>query len=70
VLNPLVAFYDIHGKTREVLFLYFVPDTTRDYYICMWSLKEVSKINIILIPVVNVKSGRKCELKFVVAYFV
>jgi hypothetical protein len=27
-INPLVAFYDIHGG-REVLFLYFVPDTTR-----------------------------------------
>jgi hypothetical protein len=29
-VNPLVAFYDIHGGKREVLFLYFVPDTTRD----------------------------------------
>jgi hypothetical protein len=29
-INPLVAFYDIHGKKREMLFLYFVPDTTRD----------------------------------------
>jgi hypothetical protein len=28
--NPLVAFYDIHGSKREVLFFYFVPDTTRD----------------------------------------
>jgi hypothetical protein len=28
-INPLVAFYDIHGGKREVLFLYFVPDTTR-----------------------------------------
>jgi hypothetical protein len=27
---PLVAVYDIHGGKREVLFLYFVPDTTRD----------------------------------------
>jgi hypothetical protein len=31
VINPLVAFYDIHGRNREVLFFYFVPDTTRDY---------------------------------------
>jgi hypothetical protein len=23
--NPLVAFYDIHGGKREVLFFYFVP---------------------------------------------
>jgi hypothetical protein len=29
-INPLVAFYDIHGEKREVLFFYFVPDTTRD----------------------------------------
>jgi hypothetical protein len=29
-INPLVAFYDIHGGNREVLFFYFVPDTTRD----------------------------------------
>jgi hypothetical protein len=32
IYNPLVAFYDIHGKKREVLFFYFVPDTTRDLY--------------------------------------
>jgi hypothetical protein len=29
-INPLVSFYDIHGGKREVLFFYFVPDTTRD----------------------------------------
>jgi hypothetical protein len=29
-INPLVAFYDIHGGKREVLFFYFVPVTTRD----------------------------------------
>jgi hypothetical protein len=29
-INPLVASYDIHGGKREVLFFYFVPDTTRD----------------------------------------
>jgi hypothetical protein len=29
-INPLVAFYDIHGGQRQVLFFYFVPDTTRD----------------------------------------
>jgi hypothetical protein len=28
-INPLVAFY-IHGRKREVLLVYFVPDTTRD----------------------------------------
>jgi hypothetical protein len=29
-INPLVAFYDINGRKREVLFFSFVPDTTRD----------------------------------------
>jgi hypothetical protein len=29
-VNPLVAFYDIHGRKREILFFYFVPDTTGD----------------------------------------
>jgi hypothetical protein len=29
-INPLVPFYDIHGGKREVLFFYFVTDTTRD----------------------------------------
>jgi hypothetical protein len=29
-INPLVAFYDIHGGKRDVLFFYFVPDTSRD----------------------------------------
>jgi hypothetical protein len=29
-VNPLVAFYDIHGRKREVLFFLFVPDTTRE----------------------------------------
>jgi hypothetical protein len=29
-INSLVAFYDNHGGKRELLFFYFVPDTTRD----------------------------------------
>jgi hypothetical protein len=29
-IDSLVAFYDIHGGKREVLFFYFVPDTTRE----------------------------------------
>jgi hypothetical protein len=28
--NPLVAFYDIHGRKGEVLFFCFAPDTPRD----------------------------------------
>jgi hypothetical protein len=35
-INPLVAFYDIHGGKREVLFFYFVPDTTRDEMVDMF----------------------------------
>jgi hypothetical protein len=31
-INPLVTFNDIHGRKTEVLFFYFVPDTTRDSY--------------------------------------
>jgi hypothetical protein len=31
-IDPLVAFYDIHGRKREVLFFYSAPDTTRDYH--------------------------------------
>jgi hypothetical protein len=26
-INPLVAFYDIHRRNRQVLFFYFVPNT-------------------------------------------
>jgi hypothetical protein len=29
-INSLVAFYEIHGGKREVLFFYVVPDTTQD----------------------------------------
>jgi hypothetical protein len=30
-INTLVAFYDIHEGKRELLFYYFVPDTTQDF---------------------------------------
>jgi hypothetical protein len=30
VINPLVPFYDIDGRKKEVLFFYFVPETIRD----------------------------------------
>jgi hypothetical protein len=32
-INPFVAFYDIYGEKREVLFFYYVPDTTQDLYV-------------------------------------
>jgi hypothetical protein len=45
-INPLVAFYDIHGGKREQLFFYFVPDTTRDiYYDWDWDDLLTSKKN-------------------------
>jgi hypothetical protein len=31
-INPLVAFYEIHGGKRKVVFFYFVPDTTRGLF--------------------------------------
>jgi hypothetical protein len=43
-INPLVAFYDIHGGKREVLFFYFVPDTTRDYEYTLCYFKVVTLI--------------------------
>jgi hypothetical protein len=30
VVNPLVAFYYIHRRSGEVIFICFVPETTRD----------------------------------------
>jgi hypothetical protein len=35
-INPSVAFYDIYGRKREVLFFYFVPDTIRDFFFIYW----------------------------------
>jgi hypothetical protein len=35
-INHLVAFYDINGGKREVLFFYFVPDTTRDCMVVVY----------------------------------
>jgi hypothetical protein len=44
-INPLVAFYDIHGGKREVLFFYFVPDTSRDFHTTFSLIAGVSAIN-------------------------
>jgi hypothetical protein len=37
-INHLLAFYDIHGRQREVFF-YFVPDIKRDDVKCIISAK-------------------------------
>jgi hypothetical protein len=47
-INPLVAFYDTHGEKREVLFLYFVPDTTREKNMFLFNIKAVATIKKIL----------------------
>jgi hypothetical protein len=41
-INHLVTFYDIHGGKREVLFIYFVPDTTREKKIKILSIEKYS----------------------------
>jgi hypothetical protein len=37
-INHLMALYDIQGRKREVLFFYFVLDTTRDWN-CNWKIQ-------------------------------
>jgi hypothetical protein len=44
-INPLLAFYVILGRKREVLFFYFVPVTTRGVSM---NLKILARIMIIL----------------------
>jgi hypothetical protein len=53
-INPLVAFYDIHGGKREVL--YFVPDTTRDYKRDE-SIKKAFQINFYYIVISSIMNG-------------
>jgi hypothetical protein len=35
-INPLVAFYYIHGGKREVLFFYFVPVLYYTTHVCCY----------------------------------
>jgi hypothetical protein len=49
-INPLVAFNDIHGGKREVLFFYFVPDTTRDLKIIAESLSQHDEKHVVPTP--------------------
>jgi hypothetical protein len=50
-INPLVTFYDIHGKNREVLFFYFVPDIKRD---CVCHQNNMHTAHVIRISYVNI----------------
>jgi hypothetical protein len=43
-INPLVAFYDIHGGKRR-LFFYFFPDTTRDYLNTISGFTKLSPVD-------------------------
>jgi hypothetical protein len=50
-INPVVAFYDIHGRKREVLLFYLVPDTTHDTFtkkilVCIYPLSRIHNTNI------------------------
>jgi hypothetical protein len=40
-VNPFVAFYDIHGRKREVLFFCSFPDPTRDVCINIPKLNKL-----------------------------
>jgi hypothetical protein len=46
-INPLVAFYDINGGNTEVLFFYFVADTTRDVSMFPYLLLKDPLIDIV-----------------------
>jgi hypothetical protein len=55
-INPLVLFYNIHGGKREVLFFYFVPDTTRDY-VCSFLFVSKYKLTWKRTRIYNVRRG-------------
>jgi hypothetical protein len=44
-INPLIAFYDIHGGKREALFFYFIPDTTRDI-ITLYNFAKITQVEL------------------------
>jgi hypothetical protein len=41
-IDQLVALYDIHGRKREVLFFFFVPNTTRDFLFITDKIHHIS----------------------------
>jgi hypothetical protein len=66
-VNPLVAFNDIHGRKREVLFFYFVPYTTRDHYIRSYTSSLSLNINI---RKANCACGRKVNVVIQTWWFI
>jgi hypothetical protein len=70
-INPFVALYDIHGGEREVLFFYFVPDTTRrkrkfKFYIINFKipsrLHRYNKCTVFRVPVFSTNYRRNSFL--------
>jgi hypothetical protein len=61
-INPLVAFYDIHGRKREVFFC-FVPDTTRDSETeSIYLLKKTHyKIRWVVLKILSIHRDRQRE---------
>jgi hypothetical protein len=43
-VNLLVVFHDIHRRKRELLFFYFVSDTTRDSLITQYAMGKISSV--------------------------
>jgi hypothetical protein len=64
-VNPVVAFYDIHGRKKAELFFNSVPHTTQDTFNCIFSLLYTYvmrfKSNMVILKIVL-----KDKLSFVV----
>jgi hypothetical protein len=62
-INPIVAFYDIHERKRVVLFFYFVPDTTRDYFLPpkKYETKEFYLFRLPILIYITVSKRGRCE---------
>jgi hypothetical protein len=58
-INPLDAFYDIHRRKGEVLFFYFVPDTTRDTPICSYCWIQKGLLFFILFFIIIISAERR-----------
>jgi hypothetical protein len=42
-VNPLVALHDIHGRKREALFFFSVPDTTLRFFLIYLFISVLQK---------------------------
>jgi hypothetical protein len=64
--NPLVAFYNIHGRKTEALFFYFVPNSTQDLetYNIKYDIGNNNDINICSAMSLLVFSVKASNLNF------